>query len=94
MDRRASGELLRAIQSNTLFLSFTRTSHHWNCGVPGPQQVFDRTNHSSSKDRSSAPIVMEIALETVAPANIFLEAGVSCTTGKLPGGEENPPPGS
>lgn len=37
---------------------------------------------------------MEIALETVAPANIFLEAGVSCTTGKLPGGEENPPPGS
>ncbi|RLV99415.1 hypothetical protein DV515_00009648, partial [Chloebia gouldiae] len=47
------------------------TSHCWNCGVPSPQQACERANHSSSVDRSSAPIVMEIALETVAPANIF-----------------------
>lgn len=63
-------QLLRAIHSNTL-LSFTRTSHHWKCGVPGPQQACERANHSGSEDRSPAHIVMEIALETVAPANIF-----------------------
>lgn len=86
-------QLLRAVPSNTLFLSFTRTSHRWNCAVPCPQQACDRANHSSSMDRSSAPIVMEIALETVAPANIF-RSTVSCATGRLPGVEENPPPAS
>lgn len=39
--------------------------------MPGPQQACELADHSSSVDRSSAPIVMEIALETVAPANIF-----------------------
>lgn len=71
------GSFLAAIESKMVKYSFFFSHSHRHltaeiaaCPFLGVR-ASERARHTSSMDCSSAPIVMEIALETVAPAYIF-----------------------